>query len=112
MNKPTRRSITELQQKNFVDFLYETYEREKNSAGDCYATPLEYITDEKTYLSSDVEKEFVEEYGFAPIGFLEALRVQIPNPLVLAICTRNASKNPIGANPYSSTNSFSVLDDK
>ena len=34
MNKPTRRSITELQQKNFVDFLYETYEREKNSAGD------------------------------------------------------------------------------
>lgn len=89
MNKPTRRSITELQQKNFVDFLYETYEREKNSAGDCYATPLEYITDEKTYLSSNTEKEFVEEYGFAPIGFLEALRVQMAKTSGFGICVNN-----------------------
>lgn len=89
MNKPTRRSITELQQKNFVDFLYETYEREKNSAGDCYATPLEYITDEKTYLSSNAEKEFVEEYGFAPIGFLEALRVQMAKTSGFGICINN-----------------------
>ena len=89
MNKPTRRSITELQQKDFVDFLYETYEREKNSAGDCYATPLEYITDEKTYLSSDVEKEFIEEYGFAPIGFLEALRVQMAKTSGFGICVNN-----------------------
>lgn len=77
MEKPIKRTLAELSQPNFVDFLLDTYSPKKNSAGEYFSMALDYLTNETSYMGSDTEKEFVEEYGLAPIGFLEMLRIQM-----------------------------------
>ena len=78
MEKPIKRTVAELLQYDcFVDFLYEVYEPTKNSAGENFSNGLDYVTNETSYMSSDTEKEFIEEYGLAPIGLLELLRIQM-----------------------------------
>lgn len=89
MEKPIRRTNVELKQNNFVDYLFATYEPKKNSAGEYFPSVLDYTTNETSYLSSETEKEFIEEHGFAPIGFLEALRIQISKTSGFGICINN-----------------------
>lgn len=91
MEKPIKRSIFELQQPNFVDYLFATYEPQKNSAGEYFFNGLDYITNEMSYMASDTEKEFVEEYGLAPVGFLEMLRIQMAKTDGFGICINNKS---------------------
>lgn len=89
MIKPTKRKIEELQQPNFVDFLFDTYEPKKNSAGEFFYNGLDYLTNEMSYMASETEKEFVEEHGLAPIGFLELLRIQMAKTSGFGICVNN-----------------------
>lgn len=90
MNKPTRRSLEELKD-NFVDYLYSTYQPKKNDAGEYFATRIEYLTNELSYMSSENEKEFIEKNGIAPIGFLELLRIQMAITNGYGICITNKS---------------------
>lgn len=89
MDKPIKRTIFELKQNSFVDYLFATYEPRKNSAGDYFPSVLDYTTNEMSYLSSSTEKELIEEHGFAPIGFLEALRVHMSKTSGFGICITN-----------------------
>lgn len=69
MEKPIKRREQDLPS-NFVDYLYQLYECRKNAAGIYFPQPLDYCTNETTdYMCSEIEKEFIEEYGLAPIGF-------------------------------------------
>lgn len=77
MEKPIKRSIEDLKRIDFVDFLFETYEPKKNSAGEFFYNGLDYLTNEMSHMSSETEKEFIEEHGFAAVGFLELLRIQM-----------------------------------
>lgn len=89
IKKPIKRTLTELSQSNFVDFLLETYSPKKNSAGEYFSMALDYLTNETNYMASDTEKEFVEEYGLSPIGFLEILRIQMAKTSGFGICINN-----------------------
>ena len=89
MDKPTKRKTEELKQANFVDFLFETYEPKKNSAGEYFYNGLDYLTNEMSYMTSETEKEFIEEHGLAPIGFLELLRIQMAKTNGFGICINN-----------------------
>ena len=89
MEKPIKRTLAELSQPNFVDFLLDTYSPKKNSAGEYFSMALDYLTNETSYMGSDTEKEFVEEYGLAPIGFLEMLRIQMAKTSGFGICINN-----------------------
>ena len=89
MEKPINRPLAELSQPNFVDFLLDTYSPKKNSAGEYFSMALDYLTNETSYMGSDTEKEFVEEYGLAPIGFLEMLRIQMAKTSGFGICINN-----------------------
>lgn len=89
MEKPIKRNIFEIQQPNFVDFLFATYEPQRNSAGEYFFNGLDYITNEMSYMASDTEKEFVEEHGLAPVGFLEMLRIQMAKTDGFGICINN-----------------------
>ena len=89
MIKPIKRKIEELQQPDFVDFLYDTYEPKKNSAGEFFYNGLDYLTNEMSYMASETEKEFIEEHGLAPIGFLELLRIQMAKIGGFGICINN-----------------------
>lgn len=89
MDKPIKRTLAELSQPNFVDFLLDTYSPKKNSAGEYFSMALDYLTNETSYMGSDTEKEFVEEYGLAPIGFLEMLRIQMAKTSGFGICINN-----------------------
>lgn len=91
MNKPIKRFENELQDA-FVDFLYDTYEPQKNSAGEYFFNGLDYLTNEMTYMTSETEKEFIEEHGFAPIGFLEVLRIHMAkSPQGFGLCINDKS---------------------
>lgn len=89
MEKPIKRTLAELSQPNFVDFLLDTYSPKKNSAGEYFSMALDYLTNETSYMGSDTEKEFIEEYGVAPIGFLEMLRIQMAKTSGFGICINN-----------------------
>lgn len=89
MEKPIKRSIAELKNPNFVDYLYKTYEPQRNSAGEYFFNGLDYITNEMSYMASETEKEFIEENGLAPIGFLELLRIQMAKTDGFGICINN-----------------------
>ena len=89
MEKPTRRTIEELQHNFFVDYLFTTYEPKKNSAGEYFYNGLDYLTNEISYMSSDTERQFIEKFGLAPIGFLEMLRVQMAKTNGFGICISN-----------------------
>ena len=89
MEKPIKRKAEELKQANFVDFLFDTYEPKKNSAGELFYNGLDYLTNEMSYMASETEKEFIEEYGLAPIGFLELLRIQMAKTNGFGICINN-----------------------
>ena len=89
MEKPIKRTLAELSQPSFVDFLLDTYSPKKNSAGEYFSMALDYLTNETSYMGSDTEKEFVEEYGVAPIGFLEMLRIQMAKTSGFGICINN-----------------------
>lgn len=88
MEKPIKRNEAELQN-NFVDYLFELYEPQKNSAGEYFYNGLDYLTNEMSYLASETEKEFVEENGLAPIAFLELLRIQMSKTSGFGICITN-----------------------
>lgn len=90
MDNPIKRKEQELQD-NFVDYLYSTYKPKKNDAGEYFATSLEYLTNEMSYMTTATEKEFIEKYGFAPIGFLEILRIQMARTNGYGICITNKS---------------------
>ena len=89
MEKPIKRRADELKQANFVDFLFDTYEPKKNSAGEFFYNGLDYLTNEMSYMASETEKEFIEEYGLAPIGFLELIRIQMAKTNGFGICVNN-----------------------
>lgn len=97
MEKPIKRSIEDLKRIDFVDFLFETYEPKKNSAGEFFYNGLDYLTNEMSYMSSETEKEFIEEHGFAAVGFLELLRIQMASKekLKMMIPTFSALNFPI-----------------
>lgn len=98
MEKPVKRTEYELPD-NFVDYLYATYEPQRNSAGEYYFNGLDYLTNEMSYMSSETEKEFVEEYGLAPIAFLELLRVQMAkSPQGFGLCINDKSLKKAIAN--------------
>ena len=44
MEKPIKRTLAELSQPNFVDFLLDTYSPKKNSAGEYFSMALDYLT--------------------------------------------------------------------
>ena len=89
MEKPIRRTSEELRQPNFVDFLLNTYSPKKNSAGEHFSMALDYLTNERSYMTSADEKAFIKECGFAPIGFLEVLRSQMTKTGGFGICINN-----------------------
>lgn len=89
MEKPIKRNAMELKETNFVDFLFTTYTPKKNSAGEFFSMALDYLTNETSYMGSDTEKEFINEYGLAPIGFLELLRIQMAKTSGFGICINN-----------------------
>ena len=88
MRKPVKRTIQETKN-NFVDYLFETYEPKRNNAGEYYFNGLDYLTNEMSYMASDTEKEFIEEFGLAPIAFLELLRIQMAKTSGFGICINN-----------------------
>ena len=95
MDKPNiKNKLTE----HYLDYLKNTYEPTKTAAGQDYInSPLTYCTFEQDFLSTDKELDFVAAHGFAPIGFLVALRmnmstglgygIRIGRPLNRALCT-------------------------
>lgn len=86
---PIRKSVAELETDGYVDRMIAEYEPVKKKTGDYYQFSLEYITNEDTYMTSEAEKEFISEYGLAPIGLLEILRMYMCRKNGFGICTTN-----------------------
>ncbi len=86
---PIRKSVAELETDGYVDRMIAEYEPVKKKTGDYYKFTLEYITNEDTYMTSETEKEFISEYGLAPIGLLEILRMHMCRKNGFGICTTN-----------------------
>ena len=78
MKKPILQRILP---KNYLQFLKDTYPPAKTAAGEAYDSQLTYITFERSFLKSPVEWELIEEHGFAPLGFLLALRIEMSKTL-------------------------------
>ncbi len=76
MDKPFLRNLATMPE-HYLDYIKATYKPVKTTSGENYDSPLTYITLEQSFLSSESEKELIEEKGFAPIGFLIALRIEM-----------------------------------
>lgn len=79
MDKPEIKTILP---EHYLDYLKETYKPPKTAAGQDYLNnPLTYFTFEQGFLSTDNELDFICKYGFAPIGLLVSLRVNMSSGL-------------------------------
>lgn len=74
IEKPILRTVIP---EHYLDYIKETYKPKKTEAGEDYDSKLTFITFEQSFLKSKEEMELIAEHGFAPIGFLVALRIQM-----------------------------------
>ncbi len=88
MEKPTLHKIVA---PDYLQFIKDTYPPPKTTAGEDYDCKLTYITFEKSFLESADEMELLSEKGFAPLGFLLALRVEMSKALGYGISLDNNS---------------------
>lgn len=77
--------------KNYLDYIKETYQPKRTESGEAYDSRLTYITFEQSFMKSAEELQLIEKYGFAPIGFLVALRIQMSNGIGYGIPIKDRS---------------------
>lgn len=77
--------------KNYLNYIKETYQPKRTESGEAYDSRLTYITFEQSFMKSKEELELIEKFGFAPIGFLVALRIQMSNGIGYGIPIKDRS---------------------
>ena len=78
---------------NTINEIHSAFPPQESVTGKSYKATLDYITTEIDFFEEKATKDLVKNYGLAPIGFYELLRIEMAKSNGYGICITNDDFN-------------------